>query len=190
MMDTSSNPTSHLSFVGLPPEIRLKIYEILMVSDSEVNLFRRRKPSLGSQLLRVRRQIYQEASPVLYGHNVFGVSAFNFSTLRYRVGAHNMAQMRIMRLHVGTPEGATWWLPSKQELAALADAGVFKCLQVFDCVFENVDGPMDLDRRLRQAKLSFTVLVDRPDLPNLIRLSLCKVEDCARRMIYRLDSST
>jgi hypothetical protein len=63
---------SHMSFLDLPPEIRLEIYQYLLVVP---NVPRSRLPasrcSVSVPILSANRQIHAEASRVLYSYNKF-----------------------------------------------------------------------------------------------------------------------
>lgn len=61
-------------FLRLPYELRLRIYEDLLVAESSITLADSRPQFAGRlepQLLRINRQFHDEGADVLYGSNVF-----------------------------------------------------------------------------------------------------------------------
>ena len=167
-MSTSSDTSNRLTFLRLPTEIRLKIYELLMVSDNEVRPSRPFTSGLCSQLLRLCCQIYQGA-PVLCGHNVFGTYGISLGILQRRLRDHDVARITNLRFYNAAPAGAGSHFPPR---VAAADAGAFKGLRIFGCGYLRGDDPEGLSRHLRDAKSCLKVLLDRPDHPNLGSLSL------------------
>lgn len=74
------NDKTYFSFLSLRPEIRLQIYEGLLIANSkEYHLFYSdpdgRVPglSLPTQILRVNKQISVEATPILYQGNALSI---------------------------------------------------------------------------------------------------------------------
>ena len=59
------------NFFSLAPEIRNKIYELLLVKPEPVDFRERRGFCRSSHLLRINRQFYKKAIPILYGRNFF-----------------------------------------------------------------------------------------------------------------------
>ncbi|RDW86532.1 uncharacterized protein DSM5745_03174 [Aspergillus mulundensis] len=101
--DTSQKP----SFLTIPPELRLPIYELLLVSRddngdiSPVNL------DVGVQILanryiqaaivRTCKQVYCEAVPILYGANAFSTMTVTPIT---RIGAANFEMIRDLDISI------------------------------------------------------------------------------------------
>lgn len=180
---------NHLSLLGLPAEIRQEIYKTLMVSQDEIGPFERHKPGQSSQLLRVCRQICQEALPVLYGQNVIGIYSSNFGNLRRSVGDHNMAQMTNLRLYSSVPFRSRSHLPPQSDLLSAADVNAFQSLRVLECVLRHMDGPVDSHHFL-EARSALKALADRPDLPNLDQVSIgVRKGGVSKATICRLDRS-
>ncbi|KAJ8112759.1 hypothetical protein OPT61_g4950 [Boeremia exigua] len=126
--------------LALPLEIRLRIYEQLLVS--RLNHDRTKKPSsavgrtnqkqillhsikdpqnrtMEPALLRTCKQVYKEANPMLYSHNVFSISEPQQMTgLIRQIRFHNLSLIK--SLHIWVPHMATP-LPWIQLLQTLAD---------------------------------------------------------------------
>jgi hypothetical protein len=67
----------------LPPELRLRIYDYLLVASEPlkgINARRTTKYGLDTKILRVNKQIYAEARNVLFGKNTFYVTAMPSQT--------------------------------------------------------------------------------------------------------------
>ncbi|KAF2730739.1 hypothetical protein EJ04DRAFT_30987 [Polyplosphaeria fusca] len=71
-------------FLDLPPELRIHVYEALLV-DAHAYIIPmpnlrpgrpNRSKSLWAAILRVSRLVYREASPVLYGYNTWMIRTF------------------------------------------------------------------------------------------------------------------
>jgi hypothetical protein len=73
-----NNPVLSWSLLDLPAEIRLLILNLLLVSDTEIFIYCRRrqktevdKGSIESQILRTCERIYEEGCEILYSKNIF-----------------------------------------------------------------------------------------------------------------------
>ena len=71
-------PKSRATFLVLPLELRLHIYEYIFLCKSQIMPYHNRKPraehSIPPSILRTCKQINQEASPILYSKNTFSIS--------------------------------------------------------------------------------------------------------------------
>ena len=91
------------SFLDLHPKTRHTVYEILF-SFGEVELaygtgIWQRNPNQAANILRVCRQMYSEAAPVLYGENCFGAPSFRImEDLSLKIGSRNTNLVRHVRL--------------------------------------------------------------------------------------------
>lgn len=69
---------SQATFLILPLELRLQIYEYIFLCKEQINPYKNRKHraerSLPPSILRTCKQIHQEASPILYSQNIFSIS--------------------------------------------------------------------------------------------------------------------
>ena len=79
-----------VEFEGLPVEIRVKIYHLLLISydDSGTKLqildptYERKAIHLHPAILRTNKQIHDEAAPVLYCSNIFSWPVYSFQTIK------------------------------------------------------------------------------------------------------------
>ncbi|KAI9878293.1 MAG: hypothetical protein M1830_001350 [Pleopsidium flavum] len=78
-------------FASLPPELRNRVYRLLLVRNKPVQFQVKRNNSRTAVFLRTSRQIYQEGRSILYGEN-----QFVFSRVSDRTGA--------------------WFVPSRKEI--------------------------------------------------------------------------
>ena len=97
------------NFLGLPPELRTRIYEMLLVQQMPINLvFLSRKLTLG--LLGVNKKVYQEAKAVLYTKNSFDLvyeSCMMGTRLLERMAMDNASCIRHLRIDL--PEFTNFW---------------------------------------------------------------------------------
>lgn len=91
-------------FLDVPRELRDAIYELALVAEDPIDVFPSRVSPISSRpkglspaLLRISRQIYNEAITVLYGLNTFR------ATLRAHCFKPNEFSSRSMLLHPGLP---------------------------------------------------------------------------------------
>lgn len=70
--EQSTNKT-RITFLDLPGELRNEIYKLLLVSQTAFISVHRphSQETIAGNILRVNKQIYNEASSVLYGGNTF-----------------------------------------------------------------------------------------------------------------------
>ncbi|KAF7714357.1 Uncharacterized protein PECH_001922 [Penicillium ucsense] len=93
-------PGSRPTLLTLPAEIRNLIYEQVLVADGPITPVKR-NAHVSPQLLRVNKQIYEEARGILYGDNVFaldepsGRAPLDFLE---NIGPDNAALVRAMRI--------------------------------------------------------------------------------------------
>ncbi|KAK4444132.1 hypothetical protein QBC34DRAFT_430162 [Podospora aff. communis PSN243] len=83
---TVSNP-ARLSFLDIPPEIRLMIYRDLLISDKAIDIDWE-CPRLHPQIMQTCKIIFREAHPVLYDENTWRIR-MSISTQMQRDGARN-----------------------------------------------------------------------------------------------------
>jgi len=72
-------PTPHCPLLGLPPELRNRIYDLVLISKREVLI----KDTFSPPLLRTYRQIEAEASSIYYSQNLFIVTNAETLTLAW-----------------------------------------------------------------------------------------------------------
>ncbi|KAF2258939.1 hypothetical protein CC78DRAFT_89063 [Lojkania enalia] len=157
---------SKITFLTLPTEIRLNIYELLLVSRSDLPEHPSRAVEntnqktitldlvLGPQyktmtpaILRTCRQIYCEANEVLYAQNVFAISGpKQMFRLIAQIGTANLTLIRVLDIWVPWIAELSSWL---QLLHVLADeASGLRCLRIgFGAEFEY---PRQLARGARE----------------------------------------
>ena len=70
----ASDSDMSFNFLGLPPEIRDRVYEHLLIQQKPIRLLDRRQ-ELTVGLLRVNKLVHREASALLYTKNHFNLSA-------------------------------------------------------------------------------------------------------------------
>nr|POF22057.1 hypothetical protein CFP56_36144 [Quercus suber] len=71
-------------FLDLPCEIRNMIYELVLLHEDPIELWRlepRRRQQFDIEILRVNKTIYREASPMFYGQNRFELREYNHSLI-------------------------------------------------------------------------------------------------------------
>ncbi len=82
-------PAARLSFLALPPELRLKIYQELLTTAEPQTLYHNWSldcpRNIHPVILRVNRQIYAESAWILYEHNVFQIDLSTPSVIMRRV---------------------------------------------------------------------------------------------------------
>src|SRR5436305_13373930 len=75
------------SFLTLPAEIRVVIYEATLVSEKPIDMELRQsvnqRPKINSMWLRLCRQTQQEAAPILYGKNTFSLVFHNRHAIEF-----------------------------------------------------------------------------------------------------------
>lgn len=85
--DGVANQASHLHFLNIPAELRLKIYDDLLVLHELVFMANRRGRRFGNhgdnqvQVLRLNKQVYEEFITVLYGDRSFSFTCFSIKSL-------------------------------------------------------------------------------------------------------------
>lgn len=128
--NNSNNAQRNLTLLALPAEIRIKIYDLLLVSrfDRKENPFwavgktcqkkiclqEPRAPgyrTMGPQILQTCKQIYYEANSILYSRNVFNFNApeqmFSFVT---QIGPANIEFVRSLDFWVQADAEISPWL--------------------------------------------------------------------------------
>ena len=102
-----SSQVSKDDFLSLPPEVRLRIYEYLLVCKSHVTpIYRpRERPPITISVLRTCKQIYTEASPVFYSKNEIVVAEPEM-IIRWLalIGRINVRHLRTIRIFVGAAD--------------------------------------------------------------------------------------
>jgi hypothetical protein len=82
---STSKDSEGFPFLEPLPELRVKVYRNLFVSEENVKI--RQKESLSGQFLRTCRIVRDEALPILYGENSINHSAY---FLPRKIGKSNM----------------------------------------------------------------------------------------------------
>ncbi len=86
------------NFLSLPSELRIMIYELLLVDPEPINMWGwPTSKVLHPQLLRVNKEIYGEASSLLYSQNRLSLITLDFDYLgRFldKIGRNNAGQIR------------------------------------------------------------------------------------------------
>jgi hypothetical protein len=77
-----SPPSTDSIFLGIPPEIRLEIYKILLSSTYRLRPYILASCERGVKnyhsILLVNRQIYQESVDILYGTSLFSIAVVSY----------------------------------------------------------------------------------------------------------------
>ncbi|KAK2808265.1 hypothetical protein FQN50_004820 [Emmonsiellopsis sp. PD_5] len=147
------------TFLTLPPEIRLQIYELLFQVDHRKMGYAKWRvgnigsnficvgldtekgrscsdtPSIKPRILRTCKQIYQEALPILYSRNAFYISYSMYAVNFFRGIKTNVKYITTIRLSIdwGEPLDPGDWLRILNILAE--DATGLKSLQVAFTLF-------------------------------------------------------
>ncbi|CAM1505258.1 Fc.00g108950.m01.CDS01 [Cosmosporella sp. VM-42] len=127
-------------FFTIPTEIRLRIYELLLVSkplDEEVSLWEYRdQPRSNPGILRTCKQIYDEANAILYLRNKLVVT--NPESMFYlmdQIGTRNLKLVRSLNILVPWTERVDQWTILFQTLAE--DASGLRDIEIawgMDCI--------------------------------------------------------
>ena len=146
---TKPKPDPKLGFLGLPAELRNKIYRLLFVIPGgvETDFIRKDNLSRSAGFLSTCKQIHQEGSSVLYGENRFHFGRVSYGRGKFyekewaeigykdlkrflvAIGPRNVSQISsiILRLEDGTPSGNPGL--SHQERRFINDSHLQSCLR-------------------------------------------------------------
>lgn len=110
---------THASFLGLPPEIRINIYEFTLTAaeplhitvltptcktNALIGIMRSPDNGVGgSSILRASKLIYREARSILYSHNVFLFTEPQALRIFASCIGDNKAMLRHVQLEIGRP---------------------------------------------------------------------------------------
>lgn len=171
-VDASSNPTGRLTLLGAPTEIRLQIYEILMMSNADINLAPGNggKQALSSQLLTTCHQIHRKASYILYGRSIFTLCPAHLDTLRKALAEHNMSQMRTLKM-LTLPQSPSFDPSSEEVFGAVISAKFSRGLRLLECKLTRLDSHNGPSKNMRGVYWFLERLIDHSDLPQLDRMS-------------------
>lgn len=179
-------PEQSCHFLRIPPELRLKIYRLLL--KSERPCIRLTKGfacgfSTGVSILRASRLIYQEASDVLYRENSFYVLCLLPISISYPNILKFLANQQIRRLKLVV----SFACPRKSSLRQIKDivsilstAHSLKDLTIYYQVFRSYTGfhctPAELEQRLmlfKHLKIQGKVTIEcDPDLNPELRMEI------------------
>jgi hypothetical protein len=96
------------SFLNLPTEIRLGIYEATLVSEKPIDMELRQsvnqRPKINSIWLRLCRQTQKEAAPILYGKNTFSLVFHNHHAIEFieAIGKENAGLIKHINAYTST----------------------------------------------------------------------------------------
>jgi hypothetical protein len=188
MTTTPSAGDCRLTLLGLPAELRLEIFSKLMETDHEIRIYPPNGQLLSSQFLRTCRQIYIEASVILYGQNSFNIDAGYLDAIRQSIGEHNLAKMRKVKLIMGR---GSWSFDRNQnrDYRELARADMFRELRILDYHIHSGLALRPNDYML-EVYAFLERLIDNRALPRLDRMTIRKPDEyLLSRQRYRLTLS-
>lgn len=113
-------PEQSCHFLRIPPELRLKIYRLLLKSERPCIRLTKGYDcgfSTGVSILRASHLIYQEASDVLYGENTFHVSCLLRISISYPIILKFVTNQQIRRLKLVVSFG----YPTESSLRQIKD---------------------------------------------------------------------
>ena len=122
---------SQSTFLLLPLELRLQIYECIFLCKKQIKVHSYRKPraerSIPPSILRTCKQIHQEASPILYSKNTFSIS-FPQAILKWlsEIGRANIKLLNTIHIEVIAMENSQ----DMAELSARKTISWYKMLDV------------------------------------------------------------
>ena len=99
---------SRTTFLLLPLELRLQIYEYIFLCKKQIILYKTRKHwiehPIPPSILRTCKQIHQEASPILYSKNIFSISyPERISKWLLEIGRANIKLLKTIHIWVDPP---------------------------------------------------------------------------------------
>jgi hypothetical protein len=108
-------PKATCTFLGMPLEIRRKIYFYLLVSQKKITMFGMASTRLGRKvvtdangidprILATSRQCHKEAGPILYGANAFGITCIDAFEFFSSISSTNTALLK----HVSFMTPVAW----------------------------------------------------------------------------------
>ncbi|EON69707.1 hypothetical protein W97_08967 [Coniosporium apollinis CBS 100218] len=179
-------PEQPCSFLRIPPELRLRIYRLLLKSERQcirlTNEYNRGF-STGVSILRASRLIYQEASDVLYGENTFHVSCLMLISISYPTTLKFLAnqQIRHLKLVVSFAYSTEFSLRRIKDIVSiLSTVHSLKDLTIYYQVFYSRTNfhytPAELEQRLmpfKHLKTQGKVTIEcDPDLDPGLRMEI------------------
>ena len=168
-------PQPYAGFLDLPPELRNRIYELVLIHPYQIRIKDGQTPGKRRALLGVCQQIYEEAGPIYYGANVFTyecmesrltrsdlASTKNLISWLQRIGCRHRSLVKEVYVHMSSPEQplslrSTWRFLQDQNARLakenlLVPLTMLKIRSNFKMPQSDYDGNVDLDIDLIDAE--------------------------------------